>query len=141
MATTTAHGLYRYDTMVNGKTLLEHAQLLNEYLMRKNGWSSNAILTPGQWGTDVNVSRIASALINIDEDIDVIAQRIHVGWAKCFKFWVDHRPWMWEAGYRLPGKSLFANQKMDRSNKPFEELDDRHKSMYRQMAEYVLKYC
>jgi hypothetical protein len=140
MATTTADGLYRYDATVKGKTLLEHAQLLDEYLVLQFGWVSNGRLTPGQWGTDINVSRIASA-IGCCDDTEKVAERIHIGWSKCFKFWLNSKPWLWNAGYKQPSKNPLSNHKMLRASSSYQDLDERQKCIYRQMAQYVLNYC
>lgn len=140
---TTADGLFSYLRVVNGNTLFGHAVCLNAYLARRNGWSLKTRLAPGQWGTDINVSRIASALpIDKTEDVETVAERIHEGWARCFRFWLARKPWLWKGyGYKRPRKSLSSKHKIARAHCAYSKLNSYQKSLYRQMAEYVFEFC
>lgn len=148
MVTRTADNSFSYSTIVNGKTLLEHAECLNRYLELKNEWPIYRWpppfkLFPGRWGTDVNVSRIASALpITDDDNLDSVAEKIHNGWCKCYLFWLKTKPWLTRPDeYKCPSKNLLSRDKFNRANTRYEDLNSYHKNLYRQMANYVLKYC
>lgn len=148
MATYTADNSFSYSKTVNGKTLLEHAEYLNRYLESMNGWSVNIWpppikLLPGLWGTDVYVSRIASALpLRPYDNVDSVAERMHEGWCKCYTFWLNTKPWLTRPEkYKRPNKNLLSRSKLNRLYTNYEDLNDYHKNLYKQMAVYVLKNC
>lgn len=135
----------------DGKTLLQHAQQLNDFLEKRNGWAPKqwppeTCLRPGKWGTDVNVCRIGVAINTCcrEFDIDSIAAAIHVGWCICYNFWLENEPWNWssvdnEYMYDQPYKQLI--DKYNRANTRFSELDEYTKNILIQMAEYVKLHC
>lgn len=146
MAVCTADGKYDYSITINGISLVDHANRLNEYLERVNGWNMRSWppsdyinMKPGQWGIDINVSRLAAMFPLDTTDIDVLAARAHEGWCRIFKWWFTHEPWIWkDSPYIRPARNLTTNDKPKRSITPYHELDEFQKKIYRQVAQYAL---
>lgn len=155
VATTTADERFQYDAIVvpsgrKPKRLIDLAGDMNSYLEKENGWNNYnqwppvTRLGPGRWGTDINVSRIAKALIHCSKDssIEEIAEAIHAGWTDCFNYWYTHKPWTWDSKlYFPPGKDLTTRAKIERATLRFDELDEYQKKMCRQMASFVKNEC
>lgn len=140
---TTADGKYSYGDLVpNGKTLFESAYLLNEYLANLNGWNSGDI-RPGMWGTDINICRIGNALIytNHDSTLVDIARAAHDGWKKCYKYWLEYKPWTTSDRYHKPYSELYSNEKPLRSLQSFDELPFIQQKIYRQIASFIKYNC
>lgn len=152
----TADGCYDYDTLIcptNGKRakhLIELAGDMNSHIEKLNGWSGYkqwppiTRLGPGRWGTDINVYRITSALATTTKEspVDDIAEAVHNGWALCFLYWYENKPWKGEnSQYTKPGKNLLKRDKLPRSKLAFNQLDDYQKKMCRQMAEFIRSEC
>lgn len=145
--TRTADGRFEYDFVVKGKTLLEHATDMNDFLEHENGWVKykqwppQTRLGPGRWGTDINVCRIGSALeLPPDASEREIAEAVHEGWKHCFNYWFTNEPWKDDNcrhPYQPPGKELTARDKLKRATLHFDQLNDYHKDLCMQMAKFI----
>lgn len=155
MATSTADGIYKYNDLIkssNGviKSLIDHAWSMNKYIEEKNGWPTvkRHTRSRGQWGVDINVSRIGHAIqvTNANSSIEEIAAAVHDGWKICYKYWSANRPWKSNNNNKLslyiaPGKNISSRNKSTRANLNYVDLDDYQKNIYRQMATYIKNNC
>lgn len=154
MAMSTADGLYKYNTSIkssNGeiKSLIEHAYCMNKYIEEKNGWHAikRHNQSRGQWGVDINVSRIGHSIqvTNANSSIEEIAAAVHDGWKICYKYWSTNRPWKSnnnkQSLYIAPGKNISSRNKSIRANLDYSDLDDYQKNIYMQMATYIKNNC
>lgn len=154
MAECTADGKYKYyipiiSTRSLNKTLYDHSIGMNDHIERINRWvdAKHHKHAPGQWGVDINISRIGHALetTNYKSSIDEIAAAVHDGWRACYSYWYTHKPWKSANGnsslYVAPGKSLNSRNKLARSNLKYDELDEHQKMICRQMAMYIRYNC
>lgn len=151
MESTTAHGKFSYNRVIKNKSLFEHACLMDKHLCSVFGWGCkdfNPINPFIHWGVEINACRIGEALERCDTNstLEQIAESMHTGWKDCFKFWRDSKPWEWisEFGQRpflRPSHPLSANDKEERANQSFQQLDEKQKRIALEMARYVKEWC
>lgn len=142
----TADGRYDYhQKCADGKTLYEHSLLMNEHITKLNGWRENSeFMNEGKWGAEINICRIGNAVHNrtYDNTINEIAAAVHDGWSECYRFWYENKPWLWKDSRYIKGQTdMYINDKYKRSKLKFDELLEKDKVVYRQMAAYIKDNC
>lgn len=142
MSTSTADGLYSYSQVIKGKSLLNHAKCLNEYLERLNDWPRRSYdIEEGRWGTDINISRIAYTLDRMKYCNSSMEALVHEGWAKCYMFWYMNTPWKVDPRFKRPNKSLQSRGKYNRALTNYDNLDRYQKAINEQIVNYIQLYC
>jgi len=97
-ANSSANGMYKYDREIYYMTLDSWCQEAHKYNCLSHGWN-NALLKKGSFGYDNLIVSIGYTLINCKdftntvENIEIIANMIHLGWIHNYTFWRDYSPW------------------------------------------------
>src|SRR5438874_7188138 len=115
MATITANGKYKYDQIFMGTTLDEWIQLVHKDNAQVNHWKYNP-LKKGSFGYDNLALSIGDVLTDYPEMktyskdetdiIEVLAEKIHIGWTENYLYWRDHQPWLKNKNYTKPAQTL-----------------------------------
>ena len=92
-----ANGEYNYDTKIFYISLDDWANQAHTFNCISNNWAITP-LKRGNFGYDNLIVSLGYTLTNCstftENDVEIIANLIHLGWIKNYTFWRDNEPWL-----------------------------------------------
>ena len=128
-ATTTADGRYDYFREINGTTLIDHARkVTSDRGIRR--------IEPGEWITDRTVSMLGAAMDAISGTKEEIAEAVHLGYTRCYRYWFENSPFREPSAYK--GPFLVPKTRRTYREKEYAEISAESKDVRRRYAEYAI---
>lgn len=140
LATKSANGLVLYDFIICKKQLRQWIYEINKHNADMLGWTPN-ILKEGSFGFDNLAMSILYANHVIvpgeTQNQELMAAKIHDGWAANYIFWRDNKPW--ETGpYIKPYNPLGDERRNICASMSYDALPEDEKIKDNVIAKYII---